>query len=103
MGKVDFFVVRCGQGTCFRLAQFREQYLAHYSGEGSTRVELSPETHPMERAVLGNHPMLSGLASVCTIVQTRNVELRPDLLTYRFTCGIVIQIWAVRILNFDIG
>ena len=64
----------------------------------------------MERAVLPNHPTFSALASVCAKVKIHksteiakpesNVALRPDSLTYLFTCGIVIQILAVRIFNF---
>ena len=62
-----------------------------------------------ERAVFGNQPVLSGLASLCSNVQTRrpniakpemNVAPRPNSSNYLFTCGIVIQILAVCILNF---
>ena len=63
-----------------------------------------------ERAVFGNWPMLPELASVCANVHTGkstkiakpavNVGLRPDSLTYLFTCGIVIRILFGRILNF---
>ena len=48
--------------------------------------------------------------SICASVQTRkltetakhevNVAIRPDSLTYLFTCGIVIRILFGRILNF---
>ena len=54
--------------------------------------------------------MLLGLAPVCPNFQIRkstkivkpdvNVALPPDSSTYLFTCGIVIQILAVRMLNF---
>ena len=60
--------------------------------------------------MFGNQPMLSGLASVCANVQTRkstkiakpeiNVALRPDSLTYLFTCGIAVEALAKRIFNF---
>ena len=63
-----------------------------------------------ERAVFGNQPMLPDLALVCANGQTRkstkiakpkvNVGLRPDSLTYLFTCGIVVEALAKRIFNF---
>ena len=63
-----------------------------------------------ERAVFGNQPMLPDLALVCANGQTRkstkiaklkvNVGLRPDSLTYPFTCGIVVEALAKRIFNF---
>ena len=64
----------------------------------------------MERAVVSNQAMFSAYASVCANVQTygakkiakpvANVALRPNSLNYLITCGIVIQILVVRILNF---
>ena len=65
----------------------------------------------MERAVLGNRPMFSVLASVCAIVKIRkstkiakpecNVALRPDPLTYPFMGGIVVGELAKRLLTFQ--
>ena len=63
-----------------------------------------------ERVVFGDQPVFSGFASVCANAQTvsrqeiakpdKHVALRPDSLTYLFTCGILIQILAVWILYF---
>ena len=63
-----------------------------------------------ERVVFGDQPVFSGFASVCANAQTvsrqeiakpdKYVALRPDSLTYLFTCGILIQILAVWILYF---
>ena len=63
-----------------------------------------------ERVVFSDQPVFSGFASVCANAQTvsrqeiakpdKHVALRPDSLTYLFTCGILIQILAVWILYF---
>ena len=64
----------------------------------------------MERIVFGNQPVFSGLASVCANVPTAswqkiaetetNAVLRPNSLTYLFTCGILIEALTKRIFNF---
>ena len=85
--------------------------MERYSGESGTRVELSGlNASHTERAVFGNQTMFSRLAWVCANYQThkstkiakpkRNVALQADQLTYLFTCGIVIQILDLCILNF---
>ena len=85
--------------------------MAHYSGEGRTRVELRLYRHP-------TRSVLCSATSRCFLISPRlaqtskpvsrqkiakaevHVALRPDSLTYLFTCGIVIEILAMRILNF---
>ena len=86
--------------------------MAHCSGEGSTRVELSLQTHP-------TRIVLCSVTSWCCLFLPRlaqmskplnrqkmpnltsvNVALRPDSLTHLFACGIACKFRAVRILSF---
>ena len=102
-------VARSGWGLRFRLAHTREQWHI-FRVRVVTRQIISLIASHMERAVMNNQPMFSAFASVCTNVQTHkatkiakpeaHVSLQPNLLNYRTTCGIVVQILAVRILNF---
>ena len=83
--------------------------MEHYNyGAGSTRRITPIKTSHTERVLLGDQPIFSGRASGCANVKTRkskkkgakpelNIALRPDSLTYLFTCGIDIRIYAAHI------